>query len=136
MLEGILADAVMLLHLAFVIFVVLGALLVLRHPWLAVLHLPAVAWGAWIEITGGACPLTFIEDDLRRQAGESGPAGGFIEHYIYPVLYPAGLTRPVQWTLAAIVITGNLALYAWILRRRRARRITGKWTGPPGHIDD
>lgn len=122
MLERIAADAVMLLHLAFVIFVVLGALLVLRYPRVAVLHLPAVVWGAWIEITGSVCPLTFIENDLRRQAGEAGLPAGFIEHYIYPVLYPPGLTRAVQWTLAAIVIAGNLALYAWILHRRWSRK--------------
>lgn len=136
MLERIAADAVMLLHLAFVLFVVLGAFLVLRYPWLAMLHLPAVAWGAWIEITGGVCPLTFVENDLRRQAGESGLQTGFIEHYIYPVLYPPGLTRPVQWMLAFIVIAGNLALYAWIWRRRRSGNATGNSTGHPGRIDD
>lgn len=132
MLERIAADAVMLLHLAFVIFVVLGALLVLRYPRIALLHLPAVAWGAWIEITGSACPLTFIESDLRRQAGEAGLPSGFIEHYIYPVLYPPGLTRALQWTLAAIVIAGNLALYGWILRRRRGGKGDAKTDGIPG----
>ena len=126
----------MLLHLAFVIFVVLGALLVLRHPRVAILHLPAVVWGAWIEITGGVCPLTFVENDLRRQAGSSGLPTGFIEYYIYPVLYPPGLTRPVQWTLAAIVITGNLALYGWIARRRWSGTTRRKSTGRSGRIDD
>lgn len=136
MLERIAADAVMVVHLAFVLFVVLGALLVLRHPWIAVLHLPAVAWGAWIEITGGVCPLTFVENDLRRQAGESGLPDGFIEHYIYPLLYPPGLTRSVQWTFATIVIVGNLALYAWILHRRWARNVAGNTKRHPGRIDD
>lgn len=126
----------MLLHLAFVIFVALGALLVLRRPWVAVLHVPAAAWGAWIEITGGACPLTFVENDLRRRAGESGLPTGFIEHYIYPLLYPPGLSRPVQWTLAAIVITGNLALYAWIMRHRWTAGMGRKSARHPGHIDD
>jgi hypothetical protein len=136
MLERIAADAVMLLHLAFVIFVVLGALLVLRYPRAAVLHLPAVAWGAWIEITGSVCPLTFVENDLRRRAGEAGLPTGFIEHYIYPVLYPPGLTRSVQWTLAVIVIAGNLGLYAWILRRRRAGKVTRRSIRIPGRSDD
>lgn len=124
----------MLLHLLFVVFVALGALLVLRCPWLAVLHLPAVAWGAWIELTGSACPLTFLEDDLRRRAGEAGVPGGFIEHYIYPVLYPPGLTRSVQWMLAAIVIIGNLVLYAWILERRW--KVMRKSTRPSERTDD
>ena len=124
----------MLLHLLFVVFVALGALLVLRYPWLAMLHLPAVAWGAWIEITGSACPLTFLENDLRRRAGESGLRGGFIEHYLYPILYPPGLTRPVQWLLAAIVIIGNLALYVWILERRR--KVMRQPTNPPERGDD
>jgi hypothetical protein len=132
--ERLAADAVMRLHLLFVVFVALGALLVLRVPRLALLHLPAVAWGAWIELTGSACPLTFLEDDLRRRAGEAGLPGGFIEHYVYPVLYPPGLTRPVQWMLAAIVIIGNLALYAWILGRRW--EVTRKSTGPSERRDD
>lgn len=127
--ERIAADAVMLTHLAFVLFVVFGALLVLRRLWVAVLHLPAVAWGAWIEMTGGVCPLTHIENHLRRQAGEAGPGSSFIEHYLYPVLYPPGLTRPVQWALAAVVIVGNLALYAWILRRRLAKKNRGASKG-------
>jgi hypothetical protein len=131
MLESIAADAVMLLHFGFVIFVVFGAWLVLRRPRIAILHLPAVAWGAWIEITGRACPLTFIESDLRRQAGESGLPTGYIDHYLYPILYPPGLTRPVQWALATLVITGNLAMYAWIARRRWR-----KSPGPPVRSDD
>lgn len=126
------ADLVMLLHLAFVIFVVLGGLLVARYAWLAALHLPAVAWGAWIEITGGVCPLTWVENDLRRRSGAGAMREGFIEHYIYPVLYPPGLTREVQWLLAAVVIVGNLALYGWLLRRRLSRR--GRES--TGHVHD
>lgn len=122
MAARIAADLVMLLHLAFVIFVVLGGLLVARYAWMAILHLPAVAWGAWIEITGGVCPLTWVENDLRRRSGGAGMEEGFIEHYVYPLLYPPGLTREVQWLLATVVIVGNLALYAWLLRRRLSGR--------------
>lgn len=117
MVERIAADAVMLLHLSFVLFVVFGGFIVLRYRRVAILHLPAVAWGVWIEATGGVCPLTWIESDLRRRAGEAGLDSGFIEHYLYPILYPPGLTREVQWLLAAVVLAGNLVLYAWLLYR-------------------
>lgn len=125
MIERLAADAVMLLHFMFVLFVVLGALIVIRFPWVAILHLPAVAWGAFIEITGGVCPLTYIENDLRRRAGSAGLETGFIEHYIYPLLYPPGLTRNVQLTLAAVVLGLNAALYAWILVRQRMKHANG-----------
>ena len=92
----LLADALLVLHLGFVLFVVLGGLLVLRRPRLAWLHLPAVVWGAAIEFTGGICPLTPLENRWRVQAGGSGYQGGFIEHYVTAALYPDGLTRGVQ----------------------------------------
>lgn len=122
MIERIAADAVMLLHLTFVLFVVFGALLVMRFLWLAFLHLPAVAWGAFIEISGGICPLTYVENDLRQRAGSAGLEAGFIEHYIYSLLYPPGLTRNVQLVLAGFVLCLNSALYAWILVRRRSKQ--------------
>ncbi len=121
MIARIAADAVMLLHLVFVLFVVFGALLVMRFQWLAFLHLPAVAWGIFIEISGGVCPLTYVENHLRQSAGSAGLETGFIEHYIYPLLYPPGLTRTVQWILAAIVLCLNAALYAGIIVRRRSK---------------
>src|SRR5512144_911769 len=99
MLYQRLADLVVVIHFAFVLFVVLGAFLVLRWPRLAWVHLPAAVWGVLIEYAGWICPLTPLEHWLRRAAGESGYEGGFVEHYIIPVLYPLGLTRMTQWVL-------------------------------------
>lgn len=114
-----LADAVLVLHLAFVLFALLGGLLVLRWRWLAWLHLPALAWGLWIELSGGVCPLTPLENGLRQRGGEAGYGGGFIEHYLLPVLYPPGLTRETQWWLAAVLAAVNIAVYGRLLWRRR-----------------
>lgn len=126
---------VVLLHFAFILFVVLGGLLVLRWPRLAWLHLPAAAWGAAIELTGGVCPLTPLENALRRAAGEAGYGGGFIEHYLLPIIYPAALTRDIQLVLGLAVLLLNVAVYAWILRRRRRARgapaAEGKPSGRP-----
>jgi len=117
------ADLVLVAHGVFVLFVVAGGWLVLRRPRLAWLHLPASAWGAAIEFTGGICPLTPLEDRLRRRAGEAGLPGGFIEHYLLAALYPSGLTRELQWLLGAAVVVVNGCLYGWMLHRRaRARR--------------
>lgn len=113
------ADAVLLLHAAFVAFVVLGGLLVLRWPRLAWAHLPAVAWGVWIELSGGLCPLTHLEDALRQRAGEQGLPGSFVERTLLPLIYPEHLTRPTQWMLAGGVIVVNAAVYGWWWRRRR-----------------
>jgi len=115
----LLADAVLLAHAAFVAFVVLGGLLVLRWPRLAWLHLPVVAWGAGIELLGGICPLTPLENHWRVLAGEHGYAGGFVEHYVFALLYPDGLTRPIQVLLGLLVIGLNVAVYAWAWRRSR-----------------
>jgi hypothetical protein len=117
--NGFLADAVVVLHLAFVVFVVLGGLLVLRYVWFAAVHVPAFLWGAYIEISGGLCPLTGVENHLRQKAGEAGYDAGFIEHYVYPVLYPPGLSRTTQLWLAACVLGVNGLIYGWILLRRR-----------------
>jgi hypothetical protein len=113
------ADLVVVVHFAFVLFVVLGGLLVLRWPWVAFIHLPAAIWGVWIEFTGRICPLTPLENALRARAGEAGYSGGFIEHYILPALYPSGLTRTVQLVLGGLVILINLLLYGYLLRRRQ-----------------
>jgi hypothetical protein len=121
---GLLADAVLVAHAAFVAFVVLGGLLVLRWPRLAWVHLPMVAWGAGIEFSGGICPLTPLENHLRALAHQQGYAGGFVEHYLLGLLYPAGLTRNVQLALGLLVLVVNAAVYAWAWRRHRdaARR--------------
>ena len=117
-----LADGVVVLHLAFIAFVLAGGFLVARHAVLAWLHLPAVVWVAWLELTGALCPLTPLENLLRGRAGQSGYAGGFIEHYLIPVIYPAGLTTGIQAVLGALVVALNVAVYAWLWRRRRSRR--------------
>jgi hypothetical protein len=114
----ILADMVVGVHALFVAFVVVGGLLALRWPWIVYLHLPAAVWGALIEFQGWVCPLTPLEKSLRTAAGDSGYEGGFIEHYLLPVLYPAGLTRGVQLALGTAVVVVNLGIYALLLRRR------------------
>jgi len=113
-----LADLVLVLHLGFILFVVLGALLVLRWPRLIWLHLPVAAWGALIEFGGWICPLTPLENSLRARGGQAGYAGGFIEHYLVPLIYPGTLTRGIQLALGAFVILLNVALYTVVLRRR------------------
>ncbi|MCM2288192.1 MAG: DUF2784 domain-containing protein [Sulfuritalea sp.] len=116
MIERIAADLIVLLHLAFILFVGLGALFCLRWKWMAWLQLPAVAWGAAIEFRQGICPLTPLEQRLRLAAGDAGYAGGFIDHYLLPIIYPARLDAYFQYTLGALVILLNLGLYAWIWR--------------------
>ena len=114
-----LADIVLVVHGAFVAFVVLGGLLVLRWPRLAWVHIPAAVWGALIEFAGWICPLTPLENWLRMRAGEAGYSEGFVEHYILPVLYPAGLTRNTQFVLGALVLVVNAAVYTILVIRRR-----------------
>jgi hypothetical protein len=118
----IMADLVVGVHVLFVAFVMAGGLLVLRWPWVAALHLPAAVWGALIEFQGWVCPLTPLEKSLRASAGQAGYQGGFIEHYLLPVLYPVGLTSRVQLILGSLVIVVNLIIYWLVLRRRRIRR--------------
>jgi hypothetical protein len=118
----ILADLVVGLHFAFVVFVVAGGLLVLRWPKLAYLHIPVAVYGAAIEFVGWICPLTPLENSLRRQAGEAGYSTGFLEHYLLPVLYPSALTRDIQLLLGAAVIGINLFIYVYVFRRSRGPR--------------
>lgn len=120
----LLADAVVVLHLGFVLFVVLGGMLVLRWPRAAWVHLPAAVWGAWIEFAGWICPLTPLENWLRRQGG--GPVYGtsFVEHYVMPVLYPSALSREIQWSLGGLVLAVNAIVYLLVVRGR-ARRSPG-----------
>ncbi len=122
MLYRTLADAVLVLHLGFVLFVLLGGFLVLRRPRLIWLHIPVAAWGAVIEFTGWICPLTPLENWLRMQGGDEGFAGGFIAHYLTALIYPAGLTRELQWLLGALVLAVNAAVYLRLWRRHRATR--------------
>ena len=121
MIERIAADGIVILHLGFIIFVGLGAFLSLRWPRAAWLHVPAAAWGAAIELRHGVCPLTPLEQRLRLSAGEAGYPGSFIEHYLLPIIYPAGLDEVHQFALGTLVIVVNLAVYAWVLFRRWRR---------------
>jgi hypothetical protein len=117
------ADAVLVVHLAFVLFVVLGGLLALRWRGLAWVHLPVALYGALIEFVGFVCPLTPLEVRLRRLGGEAGYRGGFIEHYVTATLYPNGLSREVQFGLGVVVLLLNGAIYvAWNRRRAPAAR--------------
>jgi len=116
------ADAVLVLHLAFVLFVAVGGLLVLRWPRLAWAHIPTAIWGAAIEFGGWICPLTPIENDLRARDGESPYTGDFVARYLLPVIYPEGLTRDAQVTLGLAVVLVNAAIYAVVFRRHRARQ--------------
>ena len=113
------ADVVVLVHFAFVAFVVLGGLLALRWPRIAWLHVPAVIWGALVEFTGWICPLTPLENRLRRGAGEASYQGDFIAHYILPALYPEDLTRTDQLVLGGIALAVNVAVYALVVVRHR-----------------
>jgi hypothetical protein len=125
MVYRVLADVVVLLHAGFILFVVLGALAVARHRVLLPLHLAAAAWGVAIEGFGAVCPLTWVEIRLRLLAGEAGYGGGFVEHYLVSLIYPAGLTRGMQYLLAFAVLALNAGLYSWILSRPVAHRRRG-----------
>jgi hypothetical protein len=123
MLYSIAADALVILHLAFIVFVMLGGLLLLKWPRLIYLHLPAVIWGTLVELQGWLCPLTPLEQQFRMLAGESGYSGGFIQHYLLPLIYPAALTRELQTLFALCVITSNLVIYPVIyVKYRRGRQ--------------
>ena len=118
----LLAAAVVVAHLVFILFVVFGGLLVrARRAWLWI-HIPALVWAALLELYGWSCPLTPVENALRRAAGGTGYTTGFISHHILPVLYPAGLTREIQLALAVGVVTVNTAIYAWVAVRLHRRR--------------
>ncbi|MFC5462923.1 DUF2784 domain-containing protein [Massilia niabensis] len=119
---------VLLVHLAFVLFVVFGAALLPRWPRLVWLHLPAAAWGVFVELTGRGCPLTALENLLRVRAGLEGYPESFIEHYILWLLYPGALTRDTQLLLAAGVAAINLILYGWVFLRASRRRARGLGT--------
>ena len=131
----VLADAVLVLHFAFIAFVVLGGIAVLRWPRLAWLHLPAVAWAAWISFIGGICPLTPLENRLRVLGGESGYSDGFIHHYLTSLIYPAGLTHAIQVALGVFVVGGEcrglsppLEAVAWKAARRGQSLLKGTFT--------
>ncbi len=118
----VLADLLVAIHLAFTSFVIFGGFLAWKWRWAAFAHLPALAWGFWVETSGQICPLTPLENHLRHLAGEAGYAGGFLDHYVVSLLYPPGLTRQDQWVLAALLLTINILAYGTLLRPRRHLR--------------
>ena len=120
MLHRLLADGLVLIHGLWLVFVVAGALLVVRWPRVAWVHVPAVVWGVLIELQGWVCPLTPLENALRRMGGQAGYTGGFIERYVTGFVYPAGLTREIQIALGVALLVLNVALYAWVWRRTAA----------------
>ncbi len=120
---GFLADAVLVIHLAFIVFVVAGGFIAWRWPRIAWLHVPAALWGSWIEFTGRICPLTPLENSLRQRGGEAGYSGGFIDHYLTALIYPDGLTRNAQFVVGGFVLLLNVVLYAVLIHRlQRGRR--------------
>ena len=126
-----LADAVVTLHALFVVFALFGGALVAWQPRIAIVHSPAAAWAAWVEFTGTICPLTPLENALRGAAGAAGYEGGFVEHYLLPMLYPLGLTPRIQLALGAIVVALNASLYGFAWWRIRRRRMAGTTVPAP-----
>lgn len=122
MAYGWLADMVVVIHAAFVVFAVAGGALVLWRPWIAWLHIPAAAWAAFIEFAGWICPLTPLENALRARAGGTSYSGGFVQHYLLRALYPSGLTESVRWILGLLVVAVNIAFYVAVMRRHRTRQ--------------
>jgi hypothetical protein len=120
---GLLGALLVVAHLAFAIFAVMGGLLALRWPRVAWLHVPAVAWAAYIEVSGGICPLTPLENQWRSRAGLNTYSGDFIARYVFPALYPTGLTPEMQFVLGVMVVAINVAVYAWVLRAYRKRQV-------------
>jgi hypothetical protein len=122
MIWSLLADALVVVHFAFTTFVIFGGFLAWRWRAVALAHLPTLAWGCYVEVSGTLCPLTPLENQLRQLGGESGYRGGFLAHYLVAVLYPPGLTWHIQWALAALLIALNAVPYARLLLPRRTRR--------------
>ena len=116
----LLADLVLVLHFAFVAFALLGGLLVLRRPRVAWLHVPTLIWGVTVQWADRICPLTPLENHFRQLGGEAGYAGGFVEHYVMTLLYPDHLTLELRYTLGAVLLAVNAAVYLRLILRKRA----------------
>lgn len=120
MIARLAADGILLLHLAFIAFAVFGAAATVRWRWMPLVHVPAAAWAIYIELAGKVCPLTYLENHLRIRAGQAGYDESFVEHYLLGIIYPEGLTRSIQFALAAGVVVINIVIYGWLFHRRRA----------------
>lgn len=118
MFSKIAADSVLVIHFLFILFALFGGLLVLRHRWIVWLHLPAMGWAAMISFAGWICPLTPLENALRRAAGEEAYAGGFINRYIAPIIYPEGYTRELAIGAGIVVLVINILIYGYVIYRR------------------
>ncbi len=115
----LLADALVVVHFLFILFVITGGIFVIRRPRLAWVHLPAVVWGATVEFCGWVCPLTPLENFLRQRGGGAAYHGDFIEYYLLPLIYPENLTAAMQYVFGVVVIAVNLVFYILALRKRR-----------------
>ncbi|MGA7180931.1 MAG: DUF2784 domain-containing protein [Thiobacillaceae bacterium] len=122
MIYRLVSEVLLLVHLAFIFFVMAGGVLVALRPRIVWLHVPAVIWGALIEFRGWICPLTPLENTFRKLAGEKGYAGGFIEHYLLPLIYPESLTTKTQYLLGGLVLVTNALVYFWLWRRNTWKR--------------
>mgnify|MGYP001206507422 CR=1 FL=1 len=121
---NLLADVIILLHFLFIVFVILGGLLVVRWPKTAFIHLPAAVWGALVELCGWICPLTPLENHFRRLAGNESYSGDFIERYLRPLIYPENLTASMQQFFGVMVIAVNIIFYSFAMRRYRTMKKT------------
>ena len=119
---SLLADGLVVTHFAFTAFVIFGGFLTWRWRWIVFAHLPALAWGVWVEVSATICPLTPLENHLRHLAGESAYSGGFLAHYLVAVLYPPGLTWRIQWVLAGVLVALNAVAYGRLLWHSRGQR--------------
>jgi hypothetical protein len=126
-LYSLLAWTTVAAHAAFIVFVVVGGFVVWRHAWVALLHIPAAAWGAYIEFSGRICPLTPIENHFHELAGLAGYREDFVEHYLLAIIYPEGLTVPIQYALGALVLALNVGVYIAIARRALRNRRAGSY---------
>lgn len=124
---SVLAEAVVVLHLATTLFIIFGGFLAWLRRWVTYVHVPALAWGCWVELSSQICPLTPLENYLRQRAGDAGYSGGFLQHYIGTLLYPPGLTREMQWGLTALLVAINVVAYVGVWRRSETR--TGRRSG-------
>jgi len=120
MIWSFLADALVIVHFAFTTFVIFGGFLTWRWRRIALLHLPALAWACWVEVSHSICPLTPLENQLRQLGGEAGYQGGFLAHYLVSILYPPALTWHMQWALAAVLLAINVIAYARMPIKRRS----------------